>query len=285
MADVIPTAGRRRVRGWGTPLAYLALSGLVLVFMAPLAWLVVTALKSYGEIGAYPIHWLPQHPLWSNFTQALTDIDFGQYAFNSVELSVIYTTLITLSSSLVGFGFARLRGYGKQTIFLVMLSTIMLPPILTAIPTFVLFSRLGLINTYWPWVLWGLGASPFLIFLFRQFFSAVPKELEEAAIIDGSSYWRIYWQIFLPLSKPVLATAALLSFAWTWGDWFTQSLFLSDTNATLAVAIRTGYYNSQGYQLINIASAGAILYILPVLAAFFFAQRFFVRGIVTTGLK
>ena len=285
MARLAESTPTRPSFDWRNSLALLVLTGLAVVFLAPFVWLVLTALKSYAEIGAFPIHWLPQQPLWSNFYHALTDINFAQYAVNSVTLAVIYTTLVTLSSSLVGFGFARLRGYGKQTIFVVMLATIMLPPILTVIPTYVLFSKIGLIDTYWPWVLWGLGASPFLTFLFRQFFAAIPKELEEAAIIDGCSYWRIYWQIFLPLSKPVLATAALLAFATTWGDWFTPSIFLNDSNTTLAVAIRTGYTNSQGYQLINVATAGAILYILPVLAAFFFAQRFFVKGIVTTGLK
>ena len=267
------------------PLALLAMSLLALLFIAPFFWLLATALKSYADIGAWPIHWWPQQIQWGNFEQALTDIDFGQAASNSVVLSVIYTSLVTMSSSIVGFGFARLRGIGKRPLFLIMLATIMLPPILTAIPTFVMFSKMGLIDTDWPWVLWGLASSPYLVFLFRQFFAAIPKELEEAAIIDGCSYWRIYWQIFLPLSRTVLATAALLSFTQVWGDWFTQSLFLSGNQTTLAVAIAQGYTNSQGFQLFNIAAAGAIIYILPVLIVFFFAQRFFVRGIVTTGLK
>ncbi len=267
------------------PLAFIAMSLLALIFIAPFLWLVSVALKSYADLGALPIHWLPQQLQWSNFEDALTDINFGQYATNSVVLSVIYTSLITVSSSIVGFGFARLHGVGKRPLFLIMLATIMLPPILTAIPTFVMFSKIGLIDTYWPWVFWGVASSPFLVFLFRQFFAAIPKELEEAAIIDGCNYWRIYWQIFLPLSRPVLATAALLSFAQVWGDWFTQSIFLSNEQSTLAVAIATGYMNSQGFQLINIEAAGAIFYILPVLIVFFFAQRFFVKGIVTTGLK
>ena len=261
------------------------MTALAAVFIAPFAWLVITALKSYAEIGAYPIHWLPQYPQWDNFVQALTQINYAQYAFNSLFLSVMYTLLITFSSSLVGFGFARLKGWGKRTIFLVMLATIMLPPILTAIPTYVLFARVGLIDTYWPWMLWGLATSPFLTFLFRQFFASIPKELEEAAIIDGCSYWRIYWRIFLPLSQPVIATAMLLAFASVWGDWFTPSIFLSSDNTTLAVAIRTGYSNDHGDQLVNLVAAGAIIYVLPVLLLFFGAQRFFVRGIVTTGLK
>jgi multiple sugar transport system permease protein len=267
------------------PLAFIAMSLLALIFLAPFLWLVSVSLKSYADVGALPIHWLPQQIEWSNFGDALTQINFGQYATNSVVLSVIYTSLITVSSSIVGFGFARLRGIGKRPLFLIMLATIMLPPILTAIPTFVMFSKIGLTDTYWPWVFWGVASSPFLVFLFRQFFSTIPTELEEAALIDGCHYWRIYWQIFLPLSKPVLATAALLSFAQVWGDWFTQSIFLSGDQTTLAVAIAQGYTNNQGYQIFNIAAAGAIIYILPVLVVFFFAQQFFVKGIVTTGLK
>lgn len=268
-----------------TPLLLTVLFALTVVFLAPFAWLVITSLKSYAEIGAYPIRWLPQNPAWSNFIQALTQIDFPHYAFNSVFLSTMYALFVTFSSSLVGFGFARLRGVGKSALFLVMLSTIMLPPILTAIPTYVMFSRVGLIDTYWPWALWGLASSPFMVFLFRQFFSSIPKELEEAAIIDGCSYWRIYWSIFLPLSGPVIATSFLLSFASVWGDWFTPSIFLSETNTTLAVAVRTGYTDERGNALINIVAAGSIIYILPVLLLFFGAQRFFIRGIVTTGLK
>jgi ABC-type glycerol-3-phosphate transport system permease component len=133
--------------------------------------------------------------------------------------------------------------------------------------------------------MWGLASSPFISFLFRQFFSSIPIELEEAAILDGCGYGRIFWRIFLPLSKPVLTTAAILSFVGVWGDYITPSLFLSSDNTTLAVAMSGGFSDSYGHILTNVVAAGAILYIMPILALFFFAQRYFVSGIVTSGMK
>ena len=272
--------GQRRMSLTGGVLSILAL-----IFLAPFAWLLITALKDPSELAAFPVHWLPQHIQWANFRTAVTIIDYQRYAINSVILATIYTSLTTLTCALVGFAFARLQGWGKQLLFAVMLATIMLPPILTAIPTYILFSHLGLVDTYWPWVLWGLGTSPFFTFLFRQFFAGLPRELEDAAIIDGCNYLQVFWRIFLPLSKPVVATVAILSFTATWGDWFTPSLFLSDQNTTLAVAVQSGYVDEHGQLLVNLVASGAILYILPVLLLFFFAQRYFVQGIVTSGLK
>src|SRR5689334_10293350 len=191
---------------------YILLMILVILFISPFAWLVVTALKTTSELAAFPIHFLPIQAQWDNFVQALTMINYAAYAANSLILSVIYSVLTTLTSALVGFGFARLKGKGKRALFIVMLSTLMLPQILTVIPTYVLFARLGLVDTYWPWVLWGLGSSPYLAFLFRQFFSSIPSELEEAAILDGCGYGRIFWQIFIPLSWPVIAASLIFSF-------------------------------------------------------------------------
>ncbi len=264
---------------------YIILMLLVILFVAPFIWLIITALKDPSELAAYPIHWLPAHVQWGNFSQALTMINFLAYATNSLLLSTIYALLVTFTSAMVGFGFARLKGWGKRPLFLVMLSTLMLPQILTVIPTYVLFARIGLIDTYWPWVLWGLGSSPFLSFLFRQFFSSIPVELEEAAILDGCGSFRLFLQIFLPLSLPSIATAVVLSFTSVWGDYITPSLFLSQNNTTLAVAMSQGYTNTNGFPLNNVIAAGAVLYVIPVIILFFFAQRYFVSGIVTSGLK
>lgn len=280
---------QKRVRRRRTSLSagwkYTVLMGLAILFVAPFIWLVLTSLKSIADLASYPIHWLPAIPQWNNFVQALTTINFGAYATNSLVLSTMYATLVTLSSSLVGFGFARLRGRGKFPMLIIMLSTMMLPSILTVIPTYVLFARLGLIDTYWPWALWGLSSSPFLTFLFRQFFTAIPSELEEAAILDGCSYFRIYRQIFLPLSLPVITTSFILSFTWTWGDYVAPSLFLSQDNTTLAVAMSAGYTDAHGNALTSVLAAGSILYVIPVMVLFSVLQRYFVRGIVTSGLK
>jgi ABC-type glycerol-3-phosphate transport system permease component len=264
---------------------YALLMALAILFAGPFLWLVSTALKSPAEMAAFPVQIWPAQVEWSNFVRAFTQVNFLAYAANSVILATINATLTTLSSALVGFGFARLKGWGKRPLFLIMLSTIMLPPIITMIPTYVLFARLGLINTYWPWVLWGLASSPYLVFLYRQFFSTLPAELEEAAILDGCGYGRIFWQIFLPLSLPVIVTAFLFSFTYVWGDYITPTLFLNQDNTTLAVAISASYTDAHGNALSNVQAAGALLYIVPEIIVFVFAQRYFVRGIVTSGLK
>lgn len=274
----------RRVR-WQPALLVAALIVCTIIFVGPFVWLFITALKTYGELGALPIHLVPQKAQWVNFQSAWTIIDFFGFARNSLILSVLYAALVTSTSAMVGFGFARLRGHFKGPLFILMLATTMLPPILTIIPTYIIFSRLGMVYNYWPWVFWGLSASPLLSFLYRQFFASIPLELEDAAIIDGCGYLRIFVQLFLPLSRPVIATAAIFSFQWVWGDWFAPNIFLSTDNTTLAVAMSQGYVNPQGFILTNVMSAGTILYILPVLVLFFFAQRYFVQGIVTTGLK
>ncbi|WP_225993991.1 carbohydrate ABC transporter permease [Actinomadura rudentiformis] len=274
---------RRRRRSAGA--TYIILLALAVVFAGPFFWLLLAALKTRGEWVAVPTKILPAEPQWSNFTHAFTDINFPAYAMNSLFLATTYAVLITLSSAVVGFGFARLQAPGKRVMFLVLLSTMMLPQVLTILPTYVLFSRIGLVNTYWPWVLWGLAASPFLVFLFRQFFAAIPRELEDAAIIDGCGWGRIFVRIFLPLSRPVLVTAFLLSFTWNWGDYIAPALLLDADHTTLSVAITAWYQDPHGNPLPTVQAAAAALYVLPVMLIFLFAQRYFIRGVVGSGVK
>jgi multiple sugar transport system permease protein len=276
---------RRRIITPGRVLSIGVLLFFGLIFFAPFVWLFLTAIKTPADLGAFPVRLLPSVPQWQNFVMALTTIDFARYAFNSFFLAAISAVLSTITSAMVGFAFARLRGVGKSFWFLLMLSTLMLPTIVTVIPTYVIYARLGMIGTYWPWVFGGLASSPFLSFLFRQSFSSIPQEMEDAAIVDGANYFRIFWQIFLPVSAPVIATSVILSFTGVWGDYLTPALLLNSDNTTLSVAMTYGYTDSQGNYLTNLLAAGTIFYILPVLVIFFVAQRYFIRGIVTTGLK
>ena len=264
---------------------YLLLMVLAVLFAGPLLWLVLAALKTQSEWVAIPITFLPEAPRWSNFTEAVTQINFLAYTGNSLFLSGTYAVLVTFSSAAVGFGFARLKGPGKRPLFMILLATMMLPSILTLIPTYVLYSRLGLVNTYWPWVLWGLAASPYLVFLFRQFFAAIPRDLEDAAIIDGCGYGRIFLRIFLPLSVPVLLTSLLLSFTWMWGDYLAPALLLDIDHTTLSVAITQSYRNPHGDYIPTVQAAAAALYVVPVMLIFLFAQRYFVRSVATSGMK
>jgi multiple sugar transport system permease protein len=276
-----PQPRRRRNAG----AVYVLLLALAVVFAGPFLWLLLATLKTREEWVSVPPQILPDQAQWINFTHALTNINFPAYTMNSLFLATIYAVLITLSSAAVGFGFARLRGPGKRAMFLVLLSTMMLPQVLTLLPTYVLFSQVGLVNTYWPWVLWGLAASPFLVFLFRQFFAAIPRELEDAAIIDGCGWGRIFVTLFLPLSRPVLVTAFLLSFTWGWGDYIAPALLLDIDHTTLSVAITAWYLDPRGNPLPTVQAAAAALYVIPVMLIFLFAQRYFIRSVVTSGIK
>jgi ABC-type glycerol-3-phosphate transport system permease component len=264
---------------------YMLLVGFLVLFLSPFGWLLITALKAPSELRAIPIHWWPHHPNLGNFKEALTHFDYLGYVQNSMTISVIYAVLVTLASAWAGYGFARLNAPGKRAVFAVLLSTMMLPQVITLIPTYLLFAKVHLTNTYMPWVLWGLCGAPYLIFLFRQFFSNMPKELEEAAIVDGCGQIRIFWRIFLPQSWPVIATSLILSFSWTWGDWIAPALLLDDSRTTLAVKLARGYVNDHGAQLGNLVAAGAVMYVVPVLALFLILQRGFVSGVATSGLK
>ncbi|ADI04442.1 binding-protein-dependent transport systems inner membrane component [Streptomyces bingchenggensis BCW-1] len=264
---------------------YMVLVALLVLFLSPFGWLAITALKDVGELRALPIHWWPHHPSLGNFQEALTRIPYLAYARNSLTIATIYSVLVTLASAWAGYGFARLDAPGKRVIFGLLMSTMMLPAVITLIPTYLVFAKFNLLNTYMPWVLWGLCGAPYLIFLFRQFFSNMPKELEEAAIVDGCGHIRIFWRIFLPQSWPVIATSLILSFSWTWGDYIAPALLLDSDRTTLAVKLATGYVNEHGAQLSNLVAAGAVMYVVPVLVLFLIMQRGFVSGISTSGLK
>jgi ABC-type glycerol-3-phosphate transport system permease component len=284
---------RRRRLPVGKALAYLVLAALSALFLLPLFWLLTRAVKNQVELSKFPVVVWPAHPSWHNFIDAFTfpalgvTGDFFTYALHSLELASISTVEVLLSSAMVGFGFARLRGRGKGFLFMLMLSTMMLPGMMMVIPNYIIYSRIHLIYTYWPWVIGGFGASPFFAFLFRQFFSSVPRELEDAAIVDGCGYVRMFWSMFLPLSKPVIAAVAIFSFQGAWGDWFMPLLFLNNDNTTLMVQINVAYasaYAAVGY-LPWLQAAGALWFLLPVLVVFLAGQRYFVQGIVTTGFK
>lgn len=255
------------------------------LLLGPFGWLVLTGLKDPSELAAAPVHWLPAHVEWHNFADAYKLIDFLGYARNSLIIATIYATLVTLSSAWVGFGFARLNAPGKKTLFGILMGSMMLPQMITLLPTYLIFAKLGMVDTYWPWVLWGLASAPYLVFLFRQFFAGLPRELEEAAIVDGCGYGGMFWRIFLPQSWPVLSASFIIAFTWTWGDYIAPQLLLSTDRSTLAVAVMTKYVDSSGNPLNNLQAAGSVMYVVPILLVFLVAQRGFVAGMATSGLK
>ncbi|MGP4008334.1 carbohydrate ABC transporter permease [Streptomyces sp. 4N124] len=264
---------------------YTILVSVTGLFLGPFGWLILSGLKTQGELAASPVHWLPEAFQWHNFADAFNQIDFLGYARNSLVIALIYATLVTLSSAWVGFGFARLDAPGKKVLFGVLLGSMMLPQMVTLLPTYLIFAKVGMVDTYWPWVLWGLSAAPYLVFLFRQFFAGMPRELEEAAIVDGCGYASIFWRIFLPQSWPVLSASFIIAFTWTWGDYIAPQLLLSTDRTTLAVAVMTTYVSEAGTPVPELQAAASVMYVVPILLIFLVAQRGFVSGMSTSGLK
>jgi multiple sugar transport system permease protein len=272
-------------RQLGKAITYTLLIAVTVLLTIPVVYLISTSLKSESEYISEQLQFLPRSPQWRNYSLALTMIDFGRYALNSFLLATSFATLTVVTSAMAGYGFARIPAVGRSRLFSVVVALILIPASIFIIPQFVLFSNLRVTNSYWPWVLWGLSASPFFIFLFRQFFLSFPAELEEAAEVDGARVVRIFLQIVLPNSYPALATSFILAFLSVWGDWLMPLLYLADKNTTLAVKLITAYVNPQGFPIVTPTLAASVLYILPPVVMFFFVQKYIMQGVVTSGLK
>jgi len=224
---------------------------------------------------------------WSNYPLALSPQKMN--FFPALAYTVVITTLCVLgqviSCSLVGFGFARFNFRGRGILFMVMLSTMMLPAQVTMIPVFILFRFLGMIDTFWPLIIPAWLASPLFVFMFRQFFTQIPEELIEAAKIDGASNWRIYWQLMLPLSSPVIAIVAIYTFLAAWNDFLGPLIYLNaPENRTLALALNA-FRGQYGVSDVHLLMAASVVCMLPCVILFFAAQRYFVDSVAMTGLK
>jgi ABC-type glycerol-3-phosphate transport system permease component len=263
---------------------YLLLIALAVPFLLPFLWMVSTALKPAGMVYASPPQWLPQPATLANFQTAWGLMDFPRFVRNSFWVAALTVLGTLLSSSLVGFAFATLPGRGKQFLFNLMLATVMIPATVTLIPLFVLFSRLGWVNTYLPLVLPAFFANAFYVFLFRQFFRSLPPELFECAELDGCNPFMSYWRIALPLSRPALATVAVFAFVSTWNDFMGPLVYLS-TNEKYTLSLGLAFFQGTHYTQLHLLMPMSLVALLPVLVLFLVAQRYFVQGIVTTGFK
>jgi multiple sugar transport system permease protein len=263
----------------------IALVVIAIIMLIPFFWLVSSSLKTQTQIFAYPPQWLPDPVRWENYAEALTIQPFGLYLRNSLIVVTLNVFAVVLSSSFVAYGFARLRFPGRDFWFGIVLATLFLPYAITIVPSFIIFSRLGWVNTFLPLVVpLFFGGGAFNIFLMRQFFRTIPEELADAARIDGCSEFGIYWRIMLPLSKPALITIGIFTFLAAWNDLLGPLIYLRNPELfTVAVGLssfRSVLDASWHYQL-----AVATTVILPVVILFFIAQRYFIRGVVLTGLK
>ena len=266
-------------------LLHTVLIAWAIVLMVPVAWLLVSSLKTDAEFISYPPQFFPKTPQWKNYYDVIAIAKFLRYAGRTVYLATMFMVTKVVSSALAGYAFARIKAPGRHTLFIIMLSSVMVPGIVTIIPQFVIYSRMRIVNTYWPWFLWGLAGTAQQIFLYRQFFAGFPVELEDAAAVDGCSPLRTFWQIFMPNAKPVIAATGLFAFQWVWGDYFNQALLLAENKATLAMKLASSFVDPHGNTLVTVTIAAIVIYIIPLVIAYFVSQRQIVRGIVTTGMR
>lgn len=280
--------------GSGSPvvtkgLLYVALIVLSLMFIFPFFWTISSSLKAPDEILNFPPALFPSDPKWANYARVFQRAPFARWILNTIFVVALATLGTVLSSSLVAYSFARFRYRGRDVIFILTLGTMMLPAQVTLIPQYILWSKMHFVNTLYPlWVPAWFGGGAFYIFLLRQFILSLPRELDEAATIDGASRFHIFRSIILPLCLPALATVVIISFIGNWDDYMTPLIYLnSQTQFTLALGLSVfkNYPETGGEPLQHLLMAASVLTILPPVLLFFAAQRYFVQGIVLSGLK
>ena len=264
---------------------YAVMIVLSVIFMVPLAWIVSSSLKTQGQVFAYPPVWIPDPIVWYNYVEALLRAPLLRWLWNTSVITAFAIVGNVISSSMVAFGFARLRFPGRGPLFILLLSTMMLPPVVTLIPRFVLFRWLDWLDTFLPLIVpTFFGGGAFNIFLVRQFYLTIPRDFDEAARIDGASNWAIWRLILVPLSKPVLIAIGIFSFVYHWNDFMNPLIFLfNERNKTLALGLRA-FINPTDASW-NISMAASMYLVIPITILFFIGQRYFIRGVVMTGIQ
>ncbi len=264
---------------------FILLVVFALFFILPFLWIVSTSLKGDTQIFTIPPQWIPDVFHWENYIKVFERMPFLIYLKNSVFISVVTIIGTVLSSSLVAYSFACLNWPGRNALFIFILATMMLPFQVTMIPLFVLFKEFGWLNTFKPLTIPAFfGGGAFNIFLLRQFFLTIPKDLIDSARIDGCSELRIYWKIVLPLAKPALATVAILTFMFTWNDFIGPLIYLSDKmKGTLALGL--GMFVGQHVTEWSLLMAASVMMMIPMIAIFFFFQKYFIQAFTMSGLK
>lgn len=273
-----------RIQATGRLLAHLALLLVGLLFFLPFFWLVSTSLKELDQIFRMPPVWIPDPVRWGNYPEALSYFPFLRQLGNTLVIAISNVALTVLSSTVVAYSFSRLRWIGRDALFYLVLSTMMLPYQVTMIPLFIIFRSLGWVNTLLPLIVPHLFGVPFYIFLLRQFFMTLPRELDDAATIDGCNELGVLWFIVLPLSKAALATVALFQFLNSWNDFLGPLIYLNDPSKyTLSLGIQV-FASTTGVQWGWLMAVTTVLTV-PVVILFFFTQRTFIQGIALTGIK
>lgn len=265
-------------------LLYILAIGMSFVFLLPLIWMVRSSFMNLGQIFIIPPQWIPKPITLSNFKDAMAALPFGTYFKNTTIVVVLSVAGTILSSSLSAFGFTRISWKGRDSVFGLILTSMMLPTAVTLVPQFIGWKALGFYNTLVPIIAPAFFASAFNVFLLRQFYMSLPKELDESAYVDGAGYFTIYTHIILPLSRSALIVVGLFAFMFYWNDFFNPLIYLEDNNKfTIAVGLQQfiSNYHAQWHLMM----AAATVTVIPVLIVFLIGQKYFIEGITFTGLK
>ncbi len=274
----------RASRLLGRVVSHVILLAGAAVFSIPFIWMLSTSLKTDRQIFAWPPVWIPNPMVWGNYPAVFDYAPMHKYFLNTMVIATAQVFGAVVTCSLAAYAFSRLRAPGRDAIFTVMISQMMIPGIVTLVPLYILFARLKWIDTFLPLTVPAVLGSPFYIFMLRQFFLTLPMELEEAALIDGASRLRVWWTIILPLSKPAIATVAIFSFMFAWNDFTGPLIFLNSRDRfTLSLGLQAFMFERR--TLWSLLMAASTLMITPIMAVFFVAQKYFIQGIALTGMK
>ena len=267
-------------------LSYVILIFATVVVLAPFFWMLVSSFKSQRDLFAFPPKFLPTVWKWENYKKVLESgaISFFQMFINSMKITIPVLVGNIIFSSLAAYSFARIKFPAKQFIFMMFISSMMIPSAVTLIPRFLMFVNVGMIDTYWPLILPSVFGTTFSIFLLRQFFMTIPMELEEAAVVDGCGKLRIWSTIMLPLSKPIIATLAVFQFQWSYNDFMTPLIYLNSAKK-FTVQLGLAAFRSSFTTRYDLIMAGSMLALLPVLVIYAFGQKYIVKGIALSGIK
>jgi len=257
---------------------------LGLVFSIPFMWLIATSLKSLNEISNSTLTLLPRHYHWDNYIRVFERIPYVRFSLNTLYVTVMSVIGQIISSTLVAYSLTKIDWQGKKLIFPIVIATMLIPYQVTLIPLYIIFQKLHLVGTYWPLIIPAFTGAPFYIFLLRQFFMTLPDSLVQAARIDGARELHIFARIVLPLCKPAIASVAIFTFISTWSDFLGPLIYLNDNKMyTLTLGLQA--FMAEHYVEWDLLMAASVLFTLPIIVMFFFAQKYFIEGIALTGIK
>ncbi|THF76545.1 carbohydrate ABC transporter permease [Cohnella fermenti] len=279
-AQVSRTLQRRAVKWLNT----IIMAFLSLLLLSPMLWMISTSFKKPKDVFTYPIQWIPLDPVMTNHIKVWTTGDgFLTFYLNSLKISATLMILAPLLAALAAYGFAKIEFKGRNTIFFLYLCLMMIPQQVLFVPKFIMFDWMHIYNTHWALILPGLF-TVFGVFMIRQFFLSLPQEISEAAFIDGAGHIRIFARMFLPLSKPVLATFAIIDFTWNWNDYENALIFLIDKNLYTVPLGMQNFMQEAGVDY-NLMMAAATASVLPLLIVFFAGQKYIIQGFSSSAVK